>query len=60
MPIGPYATFDICVKSIMAKKKLSKEKASAYCAFIERKINKMSDAAKWEQVSTDALTGEPI
>lgn len=44
MPFGEYKDFAECVAKTMAKKKWSKERCSAYCATIERTINKRKKA----------------
>ncbi len=38
MPFGPYKDFTDCVKDVMKKKGFSKDRASAYCATIHKKI----------------------
>jgi len=38
MPFGEFKDFEDCVSKIMRRKKLDKERASAYCASIERRI----------------------
>lgn len=44
MPFGEYKDFQDCINKTMSRKKWGKERASAYCAVIERKIKKeMSD-----------------
>ena len=53
MPIGKYKDFPSCVKAVMKSKGLDKEKASAYCATIERKIEEAKANHKWEMVDTN-------
>lgn len=38
MPFAGYRNFDDCVAKVMAKKGWGKERASAYCATIMRKV----------------------
>lgn len=38
MPFAGYKDFDDCVKKIMSSKGFDKERASAYCAVIEQKV----------------------
>ncbi len=38
MPFGEFTDFADCVKKIMKRKKFSKERASAYCAVLHKKI----------------------
>ena len=43
MPFGPYKNFKDCVSKTMRKKGWKKERASAYCASIERRIRGKSN-----------------
>ena len=53
MPIGKWKDFKSCVKGIMKEKNISKERASAYCATIERKIKDAKKKEKWEMIETN-------
>lgn len=50
MPFAGYKDFKDCVNKTMQKKGWDEQRASAYCATIERKVKK--EMKEWEMIET--------